>query len=144
MKLSDLRLIFKTKTFRIILFMFILWLVGFGIFLIWINPDLAKNPGDPKNFLRDFIWLFYWRWNLDYLMIPLWGVVVVLESWLFRQLMKKLSNETLSVWISPILTMGFAYLYMLAIDLGVTYFADTSIDGNWESTEIVWFGYTAQ
>ena len=144
MELNDWKLIPKTKSFKIIAFMFGLWLAGLIVFFVWVNPDTSKTPGDPANFFRDFIWLFYWRWNLDYIMIPLWGVIVLFESFIFRHLQKKLSKEALSTWISPIIAMGFSYLYMLAIDLGVTYFADTGFDGNWESTEIIWFGYTAQ
>ena len=145
MKINDLKLLIKTKTFKVLLFLSALWLIGFIVFLTVIDPNNNnKQPGDPKNFICDFIWLFYWRWNLDYLMIPLWFVVVLTEAILFRVLQNKLKKETLSVYVSPILNLGFAFLYMLAIDLGVTYFADTGFDGNWTSDEIIWFGFTAQ
>jgi hypothetical protein len=144
MQMQDISLIFKTKTFKIISALFLVWIIGFVVFLVWINPDELKTPGEPANFLRDFIWLFYWRWNLDYIMIPFWGLIVFIESWLFRKLLRRISKDTLSTWISPVLTMGFAYLYMLAIDLAVTFFADVGINGTWESPEIIWFGFTAQ
>ena len=126
MEKKDFVIILKTKTFMIIFVLFFIWLWGFLFFLTNINPDSSKLPGLPQNFLRDFIWLFYWRWNLDYLMISLWFIVIILESHIFRRLQKKYSKETLSMYVSPILTISFVYLYMLAIDIGVTFFADTN------------------
>ncbi len=140
----DLKLISKTKTFKILLLIFIIWGVGFIIFLTIINPNDSKIPGDPENFARDFIWLFYWRWNLDYLMITAWFLIILVESWAYRKLARKIKKETLSIWISPIFNMAFVYLYMLAIDIGVTYFADTGFDANWNTTDILFFGFTAQ
>ncbi|MHA1341958.1 MAG: hypothetical protein ACTSRZ_18995 [Promethearchaeota archaeon] len=141
---SDFKLIFKTKGFKILLIGFIIWAICFGIFLKYIYPDSSKTPGDPKQILRDFIWIFYWRWNLDYLMISAWFLVILLECILFRKLTERISRETLSVWISPILNIGFSYLYMLAIDLGVTYMGDVGFNGTFESPKIIWFGYTAR
>ncbi|MHA1820353.1 MAG: hypothetical protein ACTSU2_15065 [Promethearchaeota archaeon] len=140
--LSLFRQVIKTKIFKILLILFFIWLGGFIYFLIYINPDPSKTPGDPAYFLRDIVWVFYWRWNLDYLMISFWFLVIMVENFSFRHLQKFISKEKLSVWVSPVLTMGFSYLYMLAIDVGVTYFADTGFNGTWESATHLLFGLT--
>jgi hypothetical protein len=132
----------KTKTFKLFLFLFILYWFGFFIFLMFIYPDLTKTPGE--NLFRDILWIIYWRWNLDYLIIGGFLTVITLETLLLYKLKSRLSDEFLSIYFSPVITMAAAFIYMLAIDLGVTYFADTGFDGNWESQEIIWLGMTAQ
>ena len=132
----------KTKTFKIFLLLFSMYWIGFVYYIITIYPDISKIPG--QNLFRDIIWIIYWRWNLDYIIIGAFLAVVILESMLLSKLKHRFSDDTLSIYFSPILTMGFAFLYMVAIDIGVTWFADTGFDGNWTSPEILWFGMTAQ
>ncbi|MGV9200765.1 MAG: hypothetical protein ACOC4M_18305, partial [Promethearchaeia archaeon] len=137
-----IRHILKTKTFKVFLILFILYWTGFAVFMVSIYSDLTKIPGE--NIFRDILWIIYWRWNLDYLIIGGFLLVIILETYLLYKLKSRISDEILSIYVSPILTMSVAFVYMLAIDLGVTYFADTGFDGNWESTEIIWLGMTAQ
>lgn len=122
----------------------IMYWSGFVLFMIWIYPDASKTPGGIENVFRDFVWIFYWRWNLDFLIIGGFALIVGLESFLLRKALNRFSKESLSIYISPAFTMGMAFLYMIAIDIGVTYFADIVFDANWESTDILWFGMTAQ
>lgn len=132
----------KTRTFKIFLISFIIYWMGFIFFILTIYPDTTKLPG--QNLLRDIIWIIYWRWNLDYLIIAAFTLIVGLETYMFSKLRKKFSDDTLSIYVSPMMNMAFAFMYMVAIDLGVTYFADTGFDANWTSTDIIWMGFTAQ
>src|SRR5512139_2607238 len=113
-------------------------------FILVIQPELGKVPFEsPATWVRDLIWILGWRYNLDYLIIIGFLLVVVLETGLYSVALSrsrdagKLANR-LSIYVSPAVNFGFAYLYMLAIDLGVTYFADLGFNGTWESPVILW------
>ncbi len=144
--LSLMKKVIKSPTLRIVLGFAILYGIGALYFFGWIYPDTTKQPGNPVNWFRDFIWIIYWRWNLDTLIAGGFTAVVLLESILFIKAREsgQIRPETLSTYISPILTMGFAYLYMLAIDLGVTYMGDVGFNATWETPDIIWFGFTAR
>ncbi len=145
MKPNHVKTIFKSKTFQALNVASIAFVIGFLYFESTIHWDVTKTPGDPVNVLRDFIWLFYWRWNLDYLIFPAFLVVVFIECFILRKCMERgASRRVISTFILPAITVGFSYLYMLAIDLGVTWFADTGLDGNWESPTRIFLGLTAQ
>jgi len=137
-----IRVLLRTKSFRLFLIAALIYWTGFTYYYLTIYTDLSKVPG--QNIFRDLIWIIYWRWNLDYLIIGGFFSIVLFEIYFLSALRKRFSDDTLSIYISPILTMAWAFVYMLAIDLGVTYFADTGFDGNWESTRIIWLGFTAQ
>jgi hypothetical protein len=107
-----------------------------------VFPNKAMVPGE--NILLDILWIIYWRWNLDYIIILGYILVVIIEIVIISQLKKKFSDDTISIYISPIITMGAAFIYVISIDSAVTFFADVYIDGNWNSTEIVLFGLNAQ
>ncbi|MHA1699491.1 MAG: hypothetical protein ACTSWN_11675, partial [Promethearchaeota archaeon] len=145
MKLKELILIFKSRTYFILNVAGIIFMAGFYYFEKFIHWDLNKVPGNPQMIFRDFIWLFYWRWNLDYLIFPAFLLLVFIECFILRILIKKgVARKILMTYVVPTITLGFSYLYMLAIDLGVTWFADTGIDGNWESETRIFLGLTAQ
>jgi hypothetical protein len=95
---------------------------------------------------RDFIWILYWRWYLDWPMIGgAAGVLLFITSVL--NLLKrtaKIGQDTLTIFILPILLMGLNYLGMLAIDIAVTVFADTYINGTWVTETLYLFNMTAQ
>nr|MDO8117837.1 hypothetical protein [Candidatus Sigynarchaeota archaeon] len=84
MKPLELKAIFASKTFQAMNVASILFVVGFVFFELAIHWDVAKTPGNPVNMLRDFIWLFYWRWNLDYLIFPAFLAVVFMECLILR------------------------------------------------------------
>jgi len=132
----------KTKSFKKFLIIAILYWIGFIYFILTIYPDTTKVPGG--NFFRDIVWIIYWRWNLDFLIISGFIIVVLIETLILAKLKDKVSDDFLSIYYSPIITMGAAFVYMLAIDLGVTYFADVGFDANWETPDIIWLGMTAQ
>ncbi len=136
------KFLLKTKSFKIFLIIFAIYWIGFIYFLIAVNPIVNKVPGE--DLFRDIIWIIYWRWNLDYLIIFGFIAVITIESFILSKLKHKVSDDFLSIYYSPIVTMGFAFLYMVAIDVGVTFFADLGLDGNWGSTNVLWFGMTAQ
>jgi len=144
MELTDFKLLTKTKTFKIISVMAILYWSGFILFMLWIYPDTSKTPGGVENVFRDIVWIFYWRWNLDLLIIGGFALVVGLESLILRKLMARFSKDGLFIYLSPAFTMGMSFIYMVAIDIGVTYFADTGFAGTWVSPETLWLGMTAQ
>ncbi|NMC06888.1 MAG: hypothetical protein GYA24_16840 [Candidatus Lokiarchaeota archaeon] len=145
MKPSELKHLFASKTFFALNVASALFIAGFLYFTQVISKDAARMPGDPALFFRDFLWLFYWRWNLDYLIFPAFIIVVFLESFLLRKGMERGARKhVLGTYIVPAVTFGAAFLYMLAIDLGVTWFADTGIDGNWNSSTIIFMGLKAQ
>jgi hypothetical protein len=99
-------------------------------------------PGE--NVFLDLLWIIYWRFNIDLIIILGYLLIVVVEIIILNQLKKKFSDDTLSIYIAPMLTMGIAFIYMISIDSAVTFFADVYIDGNWNSTELILFGMTAQ
>lgn len=139
---QKMRLLLKTKIFRIFVIGAIIYWIGFLIFILTIYPDFNKTPG--QNIFRDIIWIIYWRWNLDYLIIGGFVILVFIETVILSYLKKRVSDDFLSIYFSPIVTMSFAFLYMVAIDIGVTYFADTGFDANWETEDILFMGFTAR
>lgn len=123
----------------------IAFVAGFLIFKFAIQPDDTKVPGDPAMFLRDFIWLLYWRWNLDYLIFPAFAATVLVSCFILRKCIERgASKDALGTYLVPALTFAGAFLYMIAIDVAVTWFADVYIDGNWESSTRLFMGLTAQ
>jgi hypothetical protein len=145
MQPSALKHLFPSKTFFAMNVASIFLVAGFYYFTQVINKDTARVPGDPALFFRDFLWLFYWRWNLDYLIFPAFISVVFLESFILRKAMDRGARKhVLGTYIVPVITFGAAFLYMVAIDLGVTWFADTGLDGNWNSPTIIFMGLKAQ
>jgi hypothetical protein len=145
MKLQNLKYLFTSKTFFAINVASIFFVAGFLVFEAFIHWDAAKVPGDPAMAFRDFLWLFYWRWNLDYLIFPMFLAVVIIECIILRKAMDRgARRHVLGTYVVPAITFAFSFLYMVAIDLAVTWFADTGIDGNWESTTRIFLGFTAQ
>ncbi len=145
MKLQNLKYLFTSKTYFTMNVASIFFVAGFLAFEAFIHWDPAKVPGDPAMFFRDFLWLFYWRWNLDYLIFPMFLAVVVIECVILRKAMERgARRHVLGTYVVPAITFAFSFLYMLAIDLAVTWFADTAIDGNWDSEAILFLGFTAK
>lgn len=146
MDAPTLRAIARTRTFKVVLVLMGVYGLGAVYFFGWIQPDATKQPGDPATWFRDLVWIIYWRWELDALIVATFIGVLVLESVAFKQAVERewASPRVLATYVSPALNMGFAYLYMLAIDLGVTYMADAYLGGSFESEEIIWFGFTAR
>ncbi|MHA1293182.1 MAG: hypothetical protein ACTSQJ_10980 [Promethearchaeota archaeon] len=132
----------KTRSFRIFLIGVVLYWIGFIFFILTIYPNKSLVPGE--NIIRDAIWIIYWRWNLDFLIIGGFFLVVITEIWIISHLKKRFSDDFLSIYFVPILIMGAAFFYMVAIDVGVTYFADVGFNGNWESQEKIFIGFTAR
>jgi hypothetical protein len=139
-----LKSLIHTKNFRILVLCGILYFLGFWIFRIWIEPDANKTPGQAGMFFRDVLWIFYWRWYLDWpIIIGFLGFGLLLMI-IFNKLLHKISSRTLSTYLLPLILMGGNYLGMLAIDIAITWFADFYINGTWYSTEILFLGFTAQ
>ena len=76
---QKIKLLLKTKIFRVFVIGAILYIIGFLIFMLTIYPDLTKAPG--QNIFRNIIWIIYWRWNLDYIIfgvlaesLLIWGL----------------------------------------------------------------------
>ncbi|MHA1793778.1 MAG: hypothetical protein ACTSVI_14135 [Promethearchaeota archaeon] len=140
-----LKFLFKSRTFHILNVTSVIFIVGFYYFEIVIHWDDTKVPGNLSLFFRDFIWIFYWRWNLDYLIIPAFVIIVLIECFLIRKALNKGARKrVISTWVVPVVTFAFSFLYMVAIDIAVTWFADTGLDGNWESDQELFLGFTAQ
>jgi hypothetical protein len=145
MKLQNLKYLFTSKAYFAMNVASIFFVTGFLVFEAFIHWDAAKVPGDPAMAFRDFLWLFYWRWNLDYLIFPMFLVVVIIECIILRKAMERgARRHVLGTYAVPAITFSFSFFYMLAIDLAVTWFADTGIDGNWGSSTRIFLGFTAQ
>jgi len=145
MRLQDIKYLFTSKTYYAMNLASIFFVAGFFVFEKFIHWDVAKVPGDPAMFFRDVLWLFFWRWNLDYLIFPAFLIIVAFECFLLRKAMERGPRKhVLGTYIVPVVTFAFSFLYMVAIDLAVTWFADTGIDGNWDSTTRIFLGLTAQ
>jgi len=136
------QLLLKTRTFKIFLLLFLIYWIGFIYFFFTIYTDLTKTPG--QNIFRDIVWIIYWRWNLDYIIVGTFLLIIIIETVFLSKLKRRTSEDFLSIYFSPIMNMAFAFLYMVAIDIGVTYFADTGFNANWTTPDILWFGMTAQ
>ncbi|MHA1734034.1 MAG: hypothetical protein ACTSU5_19000 [Promethearchaeota archaeon] len=136
----------RTRAFKAVVTVAAAYAAGAVYFFGWIYGDASKQPGDPANWFRDLTWVVYWRWNLDSVIVGTFTSLVLLETFVYRKAVAsgRVSRETLSVYISPAVTMGSAFIYMLAIDLGVTYMGDTGFNGTWESTRVIWLGMTAR
>jgi len=139
----------RTKTFRIFLFLLFLYAWMMVFFLLVIRPAPNKVPLEsPATWLRDVIWIIGWRFNLDYEIICAFVCLVALETEIYSKAIQKSKDpakltDRLSLFVSPAVNFGFSYLYMLAIDLGVTYMGDTTINGTWNSPQVIWLGFTA-
>jgi hypothetical protein len=144
MNLTLVKQIIHTKTFRALIILAILYFAGFVVFLKWIEPDPNKVPGQSGMFFRDFLWIFYWRWYLDWPIIFGFILMGILFSSLMQLLSRKIKTQTIATYIWPLILMIFNYIGMLAIDISVTYFADTTFNGTWDSSEILLFGLTAE
>ena len=55
MNFDLIKRIMHTKVFRALIIFTILYFIGYAIFMIWINPDTTKTPGQPGMFLRRFL-----------------------------------------------------------------------------------------
>ena len=137
-----------SRTFRALLFLLTIYAGIMAYFILEIQPDSSKVPFEsPATWLRDLIWIIGWRYNLDYLIIGGFLCIVILETGIYDVILRKSRDvekitDHLSIYISPAVNFGFAFLYMIAIDVGVTYFADIKFNGTWESAEILFLGFT--
>ena len=144
MNFDLIKRIMHTKVFRALIIFTILYFIGYAIFMIWINPDTTKTPGQPGMFLRDFLWIIYWRWYLN------WPIIIgfigfgTIATTLMNRLSRKISTPTLATYVWPLILMGFNYVGMIAIDIAVTYFADGTFNGTWYSPQILLFGLDAE
>ena len=144
MNLETLKLALKTKTARLILLFGAIYLAFLPIYTTFIFPGVDIHPEGIQTFFRDLIWVIYWRYPLDWLIIFAFVGITTLHLTVFKKLLTKIPERTLAMYVLPIYIMAANYLSMLAIDIAVTYFADVFIAGNWESTEIVFLGRSAQ
>ncbi len=146
--LAKVRALSLSRTFRVFLILLAIYAVVMVYFILVVQKEPGKVPFEsPATWVRDLIWILGWRYNLDYQIIVGFLGVVILETGLYSIALRK-SRDTnklvdrLSIYVSPAINFGFAYLYMLAIDLGVTYFADLGFNGTWESPVILFLGLT--
>jgi hypothetical protein len=146
MNLELIKQIIRTKTFHLLVLCGIMYFIGWGIFVKWIEPDLSKTPGEPGMWARDLLWVIYWRWYLDWPMIGGSLGILLLFMALLNLFIRKfsLNSQKVAMIGVPIIIMAANYLGMLAIDIAITAFADVYINGTWESTELYFLGMTAQ
>lgn len=144
MDLPFFKKLIKTKTFRFVLLTIFFYLIGFLLFIFWVNPDQTKSPGETGMWFRDLIWIVYWRYYLDWPMIIGFLCIIWMLGVIFRKLQKRIQNETIITYIFPICLMICNYIGMLAIDIAITWFADFYINGTWLSSEILLFNMTPQ
>ncbi len=145
---ANLAALVQSRAFHIFFILLLIYGATMAYFILVIQPEPGKVPlASPATWVRDLIWILGWRYNLDYLIIIGFLLVVILETGLYSVALRKSHDagklaDHLSIYVSPAINFGFAYLYMLAIDLGVTYFADLGFNGTWESPVILWLGFT--
>jgi hypothetical protein len=136
--------VLKAKYFRLIIFLGVLYFIGWGIFMVWISPDTSKNPAQPGMWFRNILWILYWRWYLDWPMI--FGCILILFVMIFvlHWLKRIVSKDRLTIYVVPFLVMLANYFGMVIIDIAVTAFADVNINGTWETTITYIWGLTPQ
>lgn len=146
MDLKTINYLIKTRTFKILIIGAIFYFSGFLIFKLLVEPfpELIQTGG--INFWRDIIYVIYWRYSLDWLiifgMIGAFFLLAAILSFLKRKYSSK--KDALITYVLPILLMTANAVGMIAIDLAVTVFADIYINGTWESPTIYLFGMKAQ
>ena len=136
--------VYKTRTFRLLFILLIVYLAIVAIFILFIEPDKEKTPGGFLNLGRDLIWIIGWRYYLDWPMIIGYFGTNMILCMLLKRFSMKLSTERLSSYVVPFLIMLSNAFYMLVVDIAITFFADVYLAGNWESQEIIFLGMTAQ
>lgn len=146
MNLQTIRLLIRTKTIRILIYGAIIYFGGFLIFKTMVepHPELIQTGG--INFWRDIIYIIYWRYSLDWLIIfGMIGAFFLLASILsFLKRKYKTKKDILITYVFPMLLMVANAIGMIAIDLAITVFADVYINGTWETPTIYMFGMKAQ
>jgi hypothetical protein len=142
MDIKLIKQIIKSKTFRLLVILAIFYFLGFLLFLFYVEPNRIKQNSWSSP--TDIIYVIYWRWYLDWLMMFGFLLEFVITTIIFSLLKKKIKKSTLNTYILPIVLMLLNYLGMVAIDIAVTYFADFYINGTWFSTEIIFLDMNAQ